>query len=139
MSDKQYVVPEAGLKAALDRFGSRHPFSEDIARMLLEAFIRWLSENPIMPTEEQWAACLASYDDAGKSGYECGVWFMQEWQRRMFLAPEPEVPEAIKNLLWNTENGQDTGLAHNSAVIEAFRRGQQSVQTLHNPSTGQEA
>ena len=43
----------------------------------------------------------------------------------MFLAPEPEVPEAIKDLLWSI-SGDKEDHEHNSAILEAYRRGLES-------------
>jgi hypothetical protein len=50
--------------------------------------------------------------------------------RRMFLAPNPEVPEEIKDLL--CEEVPHTGPyadVHNAQIIESFRRGQKSRET----------
>jgi hypothetical protein len=41
------------------------------------------------------------------------------WVLRMYLAPEPEVPEEIKDILDRTVKGDFD-------VIEAFRRGQKA-------------
>lgn len=73
------------------------------------------------------------------SGHPCvlyGVWYATEWQRRMFLAPEQEVPEALKDLLIEDENyvppqTVDTSKGmwlrtFNQIVIEAYRRGQKN-------------
>jgi hypothetical protein len=61
-----------------------------------------------------------------------------EWQRRCFLAPEPEVPEDVKELLWADARCPDgifyfpvddrkpytsETLHHNKQIIEAYRRG----------------
>ena len=93
---QRYAVPEEGLKAALDRFGSRHPFSEDIARMLLEAFIRWQSENPQVPTDEQCDELISLIGATGRSlvCYPSRIdrgqarTMLTEWQRRMYLADD---------------------------------------------------
>jgi len=83
------MVPEgmrsAVAKAVLSECG-RVDYHPQI-RVALEAALRWLSENPIVPTEEQWGQCLKAYDDVGKTGWECAVLFVAEWQRRMFDAP----------------------------------------------------
>jgi hypothetical protein len=58
-----------------------------------------------------------------------------EWNRLCFLAPEPEVPEAVKDLLWKpkTHGTQlDSQLArydeaHDIDILEAFRRGLKSA------------
>ena len=114
-----------------------------------------ISENPIVPTEEEVNLEICSamgfrphLDGNGKivgakpnpdfvSGFKIGA----DWvQRRMFL--EPEVPEAIKDLLWTLEKndthpfcedeegkqgaGTHARRHHNKQILEAYRLGQQS-------------
>ena len=93
--DKKYVVPEGGLKAALGQVDYARAHSgveEGIIKRALQDFVRWLSENPIVPTMEQAT-------EMSDSGHPCvldGVWYATEWQRRMFLAPEtPDEREMI--------------------------------------------
>ena len=84
----------------------------------LEAALRWLSENPIVPTSRQERELVDSWikeTSLGKTEH-----LVTEWQRRMFLAPEPEVPEEIKDLLAGV-HPDVTPIA-----IEAYRRGQKS-------------
>ena len=93
---KRVIVPEGMVKAAI--FAWRlHPIRgyppEDAVCKAVEAALRWLSENPIVPTMEQAT-------EMSDSGHPCvldGVWYATEWQRRMFLAPEPEVHEEDKD------------------------------------------
>ena len=42
----------------------------------------------------------------GTGVHEKALTGWSEWQRRMFLAPEPEVPEAIKDLMFYPEATQ---------------------------------
>jgi hypothetical protein len=56
--------------------GSHHGELEEI----LEPALRWLAENPIVPTEKQWRDMPPQDTVAGH---------IAEWQRRMFLAPTP--------------------------------------------------
>ena len=108
---KKIAVPKGMLKAAIlavdGKFSCIYMPSKGLGGdfavieamgLGLEAALRWMSDNPIVPTEEQWRACLQSYNDAAKTGYECALLFCNDWQRRMFLAPEPEVPEAVADL-----------------------------------------
>ena len=45
----------------------------------------------------------------------------------MFLAPEPEVPEEIKDLLWSIGGTwMQTDKKHNNEVAEAYRRGKEA-------------
>ena len=50
----------------------------------LEAALRWQSENPQVPTEQQLS-------DMAADAHVCMDEVIAEWQRRMYLAPEPEV------------------------------------------------
>jgi hypothetical protein len=91
MSEKKIVVPEGMLEAALDGLGieiikARRQYVKDT----LEAALHWLSENPIVPTEKQIAdlAKTMPYEDSGNGNVLAVA--VVEWQRRMFLAPEPE-------------------------------------------------
>ncbi len=58
--------------------------------------------------------------------------YLVEWQRRIFLAPEPEIPEEIKDLLSPTDPITGvallTGLTEHgkSVIIEAYRRGKEA-------------
>ena len=79
MSDKRYIVPEGMLKAAHDEAVR----SAGQIGKCLEAGLRWLSENPIVPTEQQLS-------DIAADAHVCMDEVIAEWQRRMFLAPEPE-------------------------------------------------
>jgi hypothetical protein len=133
MNDKKIVVPldmaMAAAKAVYDQC-NRVDYHPQI-RIALEAALRWLAENPIVPTDMQCEAMYTSSlnDRRGSTGYVRE--FSVEWQRRMFLAPEPEVPEAVKDLLY-APNGTPDGLSehvigiHDARVIEAYRRGKQS-------------
>ena len=86
-------VPEGMINAAISASADylRDNQSRDVhAQVVVEAALRWLSENPIVPTYEQYSDLSA---DSTK--YEYALPSMKyaaiEWQRRMFLAP----PEPI--------------------------------------------
>ena len=100
MSEKKIVVPEGMLEAALDGLGieiikARRQYVKDT----LEAALHWLSENPIVPTEKQIAdlAKTMPYEDSGNGNVLAVA--VVEWQRRMYLAPEPEVPEETPEII----------------------------------------
>ena len=107
MSDK-IVVPEGMLKASVetmvdnpvDYTGIRN-LKKDITKSVsigLEAALRWLSENPQVPTDEQIDEMIDSYSDiAGTPGATKRL--IAEWQRRMFFAQESEVPEKVNGNL----------------------------------------
>ena len=116
MSETKIKVPEGMLKAAmLVTIG----VSRLEAEKTLEAAMWWLAENPIVPTPEQarelWKTASAGILNEANRAAASAI----EWQRRMFLAPEPEVPEAVEDLL-NCEPYRMT----QERIIEAYRRGQ---------------
>jgi hypothetical protein len=93
------VVPENIKQAALDAAGQTllgTPWQE-IALASVEAAMRCLSENPIVPTTGDVLGLLQERVLSGNLSEEeyCGIpattikCVMREWQRRMFLAPEP--------------------------------------------------
>lgn len=123
MSEKKIKVPEGMLKAA--REATRQWLLTEVA---LEAALRWLSENPIVPTDEQYSdlsAELVKYNYSLPSMKFAAI----EWQRRMFLASEPEIPEEVRDFhAWaevyfgshpELENIKDN-------FMKAYRRGKES-------------
>lgn len=123
MSEKQYVVPNGMLKAAREAWDAAFQAGKSLERghlMILETALRWLAENPIVPTGEQYSRLS---EDLTKDGMaEIFPEMFREWQRRMFLAPE--VPEDIKDLMGG-EKVHDLP-DFKSLILEAYRRGQQS-------------
>ena len=129
MSNKPLInVPDGMYYAATKAFEPLSSISD-----ALEAALRWLSENPIVPTSEQLYSTIGTLPVA-----MCDiVWterdraMIAEWQRRMFVDPEPEVPEEIKDLIIEDAGNGATCRAEksNERVIEAFRRGQRSTST----------
>ena len=128
MSEKKIVVPEGMIRAVEDRcgdlckYGGKSQSVRFVSQTAVEAALRWLSENPILPTAEQLYSTIGKLPVA-----MCDiVWterdraLIAEWQRRMFLAPEPEVPEEIKDL-WQAQPTPDA----KRRTVEAFQRGQQ--------------
>lgn len=125
----KYTVPEEGLKATVEAMknpsGTKFLSTEQWASLGLEAFIRWQSENPIVPTEDQSEELRSNhYRDINSVSFVRSI--VVKWQRRMYLAPEPEVPEEIKDLLYNKYATSPPFERHNNLVIEAYRRGQKS-------------
>jgi hypothetical protein len=143
MSEEKIVVPEGMLEATR---GACTPNHSNRTRIELEAALRWLTENPIVPTEPpepiahtipppslcgavvisfiagaSWFPCALSAGHVGghraagncfKHGYYLGeersVPHCPKWPECVEMltdkttqvrAPEPEVPEAIKDLL----------------------------------------
>jgi hypothetical protein len=130
MSEKRYVVPEGGVEAFWAEFsgGLRGPESDRRTRDGLAAFARWLSENPIVPTHEQRIELTDKFYNLDVPATERFQALFAEWQRRMFLAPGPEVPEEIKDLLLqeDVKNAFFRPDIVNERVLEAYRRGQKA-------------
>ena len=142
MSEKKIVVPDWMLTRACEyyqRTSQGYPRMDmvTLVRGTLEAALRWLSENPIVPTDEQLKDLRGSIhpQEATGGGRWMGATDVEEgaveWQRMMFLAPEPEIPDQIKDLI--REQTLPTGQwytigvdVHNQAILEAFRRGQKA-------------
>lgn len=85
MSEKKIQVPEGMMKAALGANGAA--FALEIGcveqvQLALEAALRWLSDNPIGPTEQQ------DHELAEWSEEHLGECPFAEWQRRMFREAE---------------------------------------------------
>ena len=123
MGEKRVVVPEGMYDAAM-----KYQDSGIQCGAALEAALRWLSENPIVPTEEQ-----AQYMYDGKKGLgHAGTirYCMIEWQRRMFLAPEPNPLDDLyifPNQFIPVDLKVDISANDvNVRINEAYRRGQQS-------------
>jgi hypothetical protein len=122
MMDGKILVPSSAVawvhKELEYRFQQRDV--SEICRM----FCEWLSKNPILPTEEQ---AQYMYDGKNGLGHSATIQYcMTEWQRLMFLAPEPKVPEEIKDLLYEKKRCDLWADETNFHIQEAFRRGQRS-------------
>lgn len=115
MSEKQYEVPEkmleAAMRASLDAGLPIGPSTE--LKIPIEAALRWLSENPITPSTQQWSELYHS------SPSMTGRQRAAEWQRRMFIKPEPQEPEELQKILHRTCKG-------NYDIIEAYHLGRRS-------------
>ena len=110
--EKRYQVPEGMLQAAVDSV-ARQQGMNDATRMhyktVLEAALRWLSENPIVPTTKQAVEmicklALTDPDQLPKINQYQTQELVSEWQRQMFLAPEisPFVQSVIKSFTGRT-------------------------------------
>lgn len=141
MSEKKYVLPNGMERAAWDAMDAHAKVHGPAVGCVLgsmcsltaglEAALRWLSENPITPTKQQ---LQEMYDSPGcpKEGTYVPVpYYLCEWQRRMYLAPEPEVPEAVEDLMHKNRKPYTvdcTPEAQDQRILEAYRRGQKSTQ-----------
>lgn len=120
------TVPPEMLKAAKDAWMICADYPCDPERFrstvlpVLEASLRWLSENPIVPSVSECQK-MQSYlhDITADHGPQP---LIAEWQRRMFLTPE--VPEEIADLLTSIDVIQKENRWAYDAILEAYRRGQ---------------
>lgn len=128
---KKIIVPEGMLRAAC-RVGMT---TATDAEPILEAALRWLSENrqDMSPALLKTIKGDVSYLAINETNiYE----IVNAAIKRMFLAPEPEVPEELENLIWGewqVKHGVPEHTAgwlpiesHNAQILEAYRRGQKS-------------
>jgi hypothetical protein len=118
---KKVKIPEGMKKAAGSAIKDIDPKCF-LVYPALEAALLWLSDNPIVPTHSQ------VQDIASSNVYhthDIAKW-IEEWQRRMFLDPEPE-PE-LKDLLFDANPFPNTGAKHrhDESVREAYRRGKEA-------------
>lgn len=133
MSEKRYVVPEEMLRAAWNacKYTTNVAIVDPRKVMLrkgIEAGLKWLADNPIAPPhsfgEELCNGRTEGYDPS-PTEFEGAV---MEWQRRMFLAPDPESPEEIKDLLVSGSLNEAffSHDIYNERILDAYRRGQKA-------------
>ncbi len=123
---KKIVVPPEMLKAVVSamlknpvEYTGLRNFEKDVAKSIafgLEAALLWIGENPIVPTEEQ-AQEMARFGPLRDVNFLCA-----EWQRRMFLAPEPEVPESVEETIEIDYYESDNMPSGSVAVLKDGRR-----------------
>jgi len=124
MGDKKIVVPEGmaldACKAWDKSYFENHSQNDNIHAVLVAA-LRWLSDNPIEPDEDEVNMMFSSEPNAQvqRVARQACV----EWQRRMFLAPDLDPSEdELRDLLhedrWHKEIGD--------AIREAYRRGRKA-------------
>lgn len=131
--EKKYLVPEGGLKAALGQVDYARAHSgveEGIIRRALQDFVRWMADNPNLPSEKEYntirdrffADCV-QVGDKPYIVYWRFVGMLKAWNESMFLVPDP----AIQDLLWASNPFQNIGAQgrHDTAVLEAYRRGKE--------------
>lgn len=110
------------------------PCSLDVG---LEAALRWLSENPIEPTDEQMAEMVKRNKDGYLEWIKMTEWRRAKhicisWQHLMFLAPELKIPDEVEDLMWSETLYSGDLRFHeaipdiNKNIVEAFRRGQKA-------------
>ncbi len=120
---KRIVVPSGMVEAAMDATIPQAHTNKERRNVYLavEASLRWLSENPIIPTDEQVEEMRIKLVPVHPHWGN----IVAEWQRRMFLAPELEVLEPIKDLLCGGGDAEAYFRPdiYNDRIVEAYRRG----------------
>lgn len=121
MSEKKYVVPEGMLKAATSGIdAARHASTEQVywVKQGLLAAVQWLSEWPSVPDDYQIGEILKAKDQFPFDAADWIRWGAVEWQRRMFLAPEPPThPELQRWINDAKESGWDVVKITNMARL----------------------
>jgi len=124
MSEKNVKVPEGMLEAVAAAQRERWNYSEDAHSKVdcntvldLEAALRWLSENPIVPTDEQVEEMKTKLVPVHPHWGN----IVAEWQRRMFLAPEPEDELVAYLKARNPENKTLWQAGYNTAISDIER------------------
>ena len=123
MKEKKIIVPEGMLKAAVAAV--KIPISGEIVRNqphdILEAALRWLSENPIVPTTEQIMS------EANRTREFEAIMYAQWigwWQSHMFDAPEPELDPMVMYIMRHFDDVEhDPHTRHNraQAAVDDYR------------------
>jgi hypothetical protein len=119
---KKITVPEGMINAGAEALQNY----DDCIPVILEAALRWLLDNALGTTSlelcEAKERILPSLSGVNQHvAFEQGATWVEKRLRQIFLAPEPEVPEAIKDL-WDASPTSDT----KRRTIEAYLRGKES-------------
>ena len=127
------AIGKARAHLLTDRDGELWP--NDMKRIAIEAALLWQRENPPVPTDGEVtnagikANGFCPNQSAKLEGFRYGVVWMVEWVRRIYDAPEPEVPDEIKCFLATKPHNflsDELVDAHNRELIEVFHLGQKS-------------
>jgi hypothetical protein len=136
-----YVVPEKIVQKVAEiaskNGGCRLPYDE--YQIICDAFAQVQAENPIDPTAEQFKAMsrlariMVNGSSPASTLYHRAL--LKAFQIEMYFAPEPEVPEEIKNeFFWKINPLEDGKIEvadeHNRVVVEVYRRGQKAALLL---------
>lgn len=134
MTDK-VLVPQGMLKAgitAIQRFGPTEKTGEECFAIGLEAAIIWLHEQDL--TDNMIHEFYSGECEAGVSFDFLRKFWKSMLRRMIFFAPEPEVPEQVKDLLCaDIESGFFKPEILNERIIEAYRRGQKATGARPEP------
>jgi len=125
------------MNSAVDAWCERYPlerkqYAQEIMGLMLKAAVRWMANNPLVPSDESAQQMLAAKDHFVGSfePVEWIRWGGTEWQRRMFLAPEPVFPKELEAILLDTaapDESRPTRQYYNARVIEAYHLGKRDA------------
>lgn len=120
MNERKIVVPEGMLKAAHIAVGNGIYFfgQLNVTRTALEAALKWLAENPIVPTRE-WLAEQLGMCHVTLLPETAASRIIAEWQRRMFLAP----PSPTDGLMFDKGRSDIWADEANQRIKMAYRDG----------------
>lgn len=120
MSDKKYTLPQKMVDAAYQWCPASFAMPAVIA--MLEAAVKWLAENPVIPNDKQLRE-MCFDGSVNNNGTPADAWqitnYIREWQRRMFLAPEPD---SLESLLSNVPELVEAE-KYKRNIIEAYELG----------------
>jgi hypothetical protein len=114
-------VPEGMIEAVRRTWNGKDWKHENI----LATALLWLAQNPIVPNYTDDIEIDRAWGASSANGVRPSKFGAIEWQRRMFLKREPQVPEAVKELLWDSNPFPNTGskYRHDEAVRRAYKIG----------------
>lgn len=98
---RQYAIPSGMLDTALDAVNAHFITERDLVRKVLGAALRWLSDNPIVPTEKQKHELYHSWSEL-RTQEDLFIWVPSEWQRRMFISSALEQEHKDGTVEWKT-------------------------------------
>lgn len=124
-------VPE-GMLEAFHKAENHHGFKWDdvVLDKMLEAALRWLSENPVVPTEEQLDDLIKGFTEEldtmqpNEAVPSPSAWCAVEWQRRMFFSEEEDLPAQVKEAIYRHFGANPADWVKDLAR-DAYRLGQQ--------------
>ena len=127
--EKNIVVPDFVVDAILaaplvvaSRDGRAISLTEPSAREVARRVCVALSENPTAPNDKQTYKIREAFFNQN-TVTELIEFTVLEWQRRMFLAPEPEIPKELEGTLIPVQPTREQLL---SLLLEVFHRGQKA-------------
>jgi hypothetical protein len=148
MSEKKIQVPEGMLETAKMAVQDYNHFNPNDILPCLEEALRWVAENPIVPPIPEVHRIMSDYRSSHRGCCEGEIYefVATEWQRRMFLAPEPEVPQLSQldvcpfcaclsddlSPVWDRETGKLTRLTCTHCKVAFYPAGDRDLAPTWN-------